>query len=237
MEKIIHTQESVWAAFAETDRKMAETDRLIKEMRDATAKSSAEFNLRMAESDRSIKEMRDATAKSSAESDRRKAEIDLLMAENARRMAKTDRQIKQLGKMIGGLSRNHGLFAEEYFFNSFKRGNKNFFGEQFDKVVRSEILDEDRIKAEFDLLLINGKSVALIEVKYRTKAKTIDRLLNKVKYFRRKFPEYQNHQLFLGVASMVFEEQMENECLDHGIAVIKQVGEAVVIHDENIRTF
>jgi len=212
MEKIEHTFESVWTAFAETDR-------LIKELRDTNAQSSADLDRKMAETDRKM-----------AETDRRMAETD-------RKMAETDRQIKQLGKMIGGLSNNHGLFAEEYFYNAFKRGKKNFFGEKFDKILRSETLEDDRTKAEFDLLLVNGKSVALIEVKFRTRGKTVDQLMNKIKNFRLKFPEYQNHQVYLGIASMVFEDKMEYECIDHGIAVIKQVGDTVVIHDENIRAF
>jgi len=103
--------------------------------------------------------------------------------------------------------------------------------------LRSETLEEDRTKAEFDLLLVNGKSVALIEVKFRTRGKTVGQLMNKIKNFRLKFPEYHNHQLYLGIASMVFEDKMEYECIDHGIAVIKQVGDTVVIHDENIRAF
>jgi hypothetical protein len=36
---------------------------------------------------------------------------------------------------------------------------------------------------------------------------------------------------------MVFDEDIEEKCKENGIAVIKQVGDMVVIHDENIKTF
>ena len=43
--------------------------------------------------------------------------------------------------------------------------------------------------------------------------------------------------LYLGLASMVFPEHLEQECINKGIAVIKQVGDNVVINDENLRFF
>jgi hypothetical protein len=65
----------------------------------------------------------------------------------------------------------------------------------------------------------------------------VDKVLKKVKPFRDRFPEYRNHQLYLGLASMVFDEDIEDKCRENGIAVIKQVGDMVEIHDENLKTF
>jgi hypothetical protein len=156
-----------------------------------------------------------------------------------RQMAATDRQISRLEKQIGGVTNNHGLFAEEYFFNSIRKGEKTFFGQKFDKLIKSAIVEDDnnRTKAELDILLVNGKSVAIVEVKFRARDKHVDKVLKKVKPFRDRFPEYQNHQLYLGLASLVFDEDVEDKCKENGIAVIKQVGDTVVIHDENLKTF
>jgi len=41
----------------------------------------------------------------------------------------------------------------------------------------------------------------------------------------------------LGLASFVFDEAVEKECRENGIAVIKQVGDSVVVYDENLKTF
>jgi hypothetical protein len=39
------------------------------------------------------------------------------------------------------------------------------------------------------------------------------------------------------VASLSFYDDLEQECIDHGIAVIKQVGDTVVINDTNLKVF
>jgi hypothetical protein len=166
-------------------------------------------------------------------------ELAIRQAKTDRQMAETDRQITRLEKQIGGVTNNHGSFAEEYFYNSSRKGEKTFLGEKFDKLIKSAIVEDDnnKTKAEFDIILVNGKSVAIVEVKFRARDKHVDKVLKKVKLFRDRFPEYQNHQVYLGFASMVFDEDIEDKCKENGIAVIKQVGDTVVIHDKNLKTF
>ena len=173
----------------------------------------------------------------------RQAETDRILterfAETDRQMAETSRQISRLEKQTGGITNNNGAFAEEYFINSLREGQMSFLGEKFDKLIKSAIMEDEhnRIRGELDIMLVNGKSVAIIEVKFRARDKHIDHIIKKVKYFRARFPEYKNHQLYLGLASMVFDENIEDMCKEHGIAIIKQVGDTVVIHDENLRRF
>jgi hypothetical protein len=169
----------------------------------------------------------------------RQAETDRQIAQTNLQMAETDRQISRLEKQIGGFSNNHGLFAEEYFINSLEESEKTLLGEKFDKLIKTKIVEDEnnRTKGEFDIMLVNGKSVAIVEVKFRARDKHVDKVLKKVKPFRDRFPEYQNHQIYLGLASMVFDEDIEDKCKENGIAVIKQVGDTVVIHDENLKTF
>jgi hypothetical protein len=156
-----------------------------------------------------------------------------------RQMAATDRQISRLEKQIGGVTNNHGLFAEEYFINSLEKGKKTLLGEKFDKMIKTKIVKDEnnRIKAEFDMVLVNGKTVAIIEVKFRVRDKHVDDVLKKVEPFRDIFPEYQNHKLYLGLASMVFDDDIEKKCKENGIAVIKQIGDTVVIYDKNLQAF
>jgi hypothetical protein len=157
----------------------------------------------------------------------------------AESQAETGLQIAKLEKLIGGVSNNNGLFAEEYFYNSLDHGDKILMGEKFDKLIKSKILvDYDhKTKGELDIILINGKSVAIIEVKFRVRDKHIEKVMKKVKPFREQFPEYQNHKVYLGLASIVFDEDIEDKCKENGIAVIKQVGDNVVVNDNNLRVF
>jgi len=61
--------------------------------------------------------------------------------------------------------------------------------------------------------------------------------MKKVKPFRERFPEYQNHKVYLGLASMVFDENIVVKCKENGIAVITQEGDSVIVHDENLKAF
>jgi hypothetical protein len=63
-------------------------------------------------------------------------EHELAMKEMREFQAKTGRQIDKLHEQIGGISNNQGAFAEEYFFNSFEKGEKNFFGEKFEEISK-----------------------------------------------------------------------------------------------------
>jgi len=178
------------------------------------------------------------TARQMVETDRKMAETDRKMAETAQQMAETDRQITRLEKQIGGLSNNQGLFAEEYFYNSIKKGEKTIFGEKYDKLIKSELIEDDtKIKGELDMMLVNGKTVAIIEVKFKAREKHIDQMFKKVKLFRDKFPEYKKHKVYLGLASMVFDDRIEEKCIENGFAIIKQVGDSIVITDNNLQTF
>jgi hypothetical protein len=164
--------------------------------------------------------------------------VAAMQAETAEQMKATDRKIEKVNKMVGGISNNHGSFAEEYFANSLQKGKNNFFGERFDRLLKYQLIeDKNKTRAECDIMLVNGKSVAIIEVKFKVREKDVEKVEKKVKYFREKFPEYQNHSVYLGLASMVFDENVELNCIKNGIAVIKQAGDTVIVIDENIKAY
>jgi hypothetical protein len=51
------------------------------------------------------------------------------------------------------------------------------------------------------------------------------------------FLEYKNHKIYLGLAGMSFDSKVEEEYKKEGIAMIKQVGDNVIIYDDNLKTF
>ena len=217
------TPESVWAALHDLTQKQAETDRLQKET-DRLQK----------ESDRQMRESR-------AEFDREIKEIGQLQKETDRQMRESradyDERMKKFQKRMGSWEENHGKFAEEYFFNSFEKGEKNFFGEEFE-TIRKNITPIDVIKDdEYDILLINGKSVGIIEVKFRAHQDHIQKVIRKASTFRENFPKYANHKIYLGLAALSFHDGFEQDCDEQGIAIIKQVGDKVIINQDNIKVF
>ena len=209
------TPESVWAMFQEIGRKqeeiahqMQETDRLMKELQ-----------------------------KNMGITDQQMQKTDRQMQETDRRMQETDRRMKELQKTLGGWANNHGSFAEEYFFNSFENGKQNFFGENFDKIVKHVTHFWQGLKDEYDIVLYNHTSVALIEVKYKAHVNDIPTVLNKAETFRILFPNYKDFKIYLGLASMSFYPELEQECINKGIAIIKQVGDTVIISDKHLKVF
>jgi uncharacterized protein YukE len=187
-----------------------------------------------------------ALAKSRAEADQRRADFDRALAKSRaefekemkqynQRSAELNEQLKQLGEQVGGWNNSHGRFAEEFFINSFKRGHKNFFGERFNDIMNN--LKGTETDDEFDIVLLNGHSVAIVEVKFKVRDKDIKKIVKKSTAFKINYPKYQHHLFYIGMASLVFEKGAEQDCVENGIAVIKQIGDTVIINDKNLKTF
>ena len=161
-----------------------------------------------------------------------KAKFDQQMAESR---AEFDQRMKKLDERIGGMANNQGAFAEEYFFNSFESGQTNFFGETFDKIMKNKGGLE--IDDEYDILLINGHTIGIVEIKFKAHENDLPKILKKAETFRINFPKYANHRVYLGLASMAFYPKLEQECINQGIAIIKQSGDSVVINDKHLKAF
>ena len=162
------------------------------------------------------------------------AKFDREMAESK---AEYDRRQKEYDRKFGALTNNLGSFAEEYFFNSFEQGKCDFFGEKFDSIRRNVQDLEQIIDDEYDIVMLNGKSVALVEIKFKAHENDLPKVLKKVETFRINYPKFQNHRIYLGLASMAFYPKLEEKCKEEGIAIVKQDGDNVVINYDNLKAF
>jgi hypothetical protein len=173
------------------------------------------------------------------ETNRLLKETDLIVKENALHMKESradyDRRMKKFDEMIGSWSNNHGRFAEEYFFNSFNNGKQNFVGERFDEIKKN--LKGIETDDEFDIVMLNGHSIGIVEVKFKAHENDLPKVLKKVYSFRANFPKYQNHKVYLGLATMAFYPKLEEECIKQGVAIIKQLGDTVVINDAHLKPY
>jgi len=220
MEKQVHTFESVWATLDNVGVRLDNVGVRL----DSVGVKLDRIAEQQAETDRMQKE-----------TDRLQKETDRIQKETALQMKETDRKIDKMRETLGSWANNQGDFAEEYFFNAFERGKTNFFGEKFDSIRKNKGGLE--VDDEYDIVLINGHSVGIVETKYKAHKNDLPKVLKKVETFRINFPNYVNHKIYLGLASMSFYPALEQECIEQGIAVIKQVGETVVINDEHIKAY
>ena len=95
---------------------------------------------------------------------------------------------------------------------------------------------DSRKKIERDIMLINGKSIAIVGVKYKARREDIYKLINKLPDFRTLYLQYRSHRIYLGLAAMSFKS-VEDETVKKGIAVIKQVGDTIVVSDKHLKVF
>jgi hypothetical protein len=215
-----------------------ENDRQLKEYRNTLREQGVEFNKKLeiqrieeakrsAEFDRKLEAQR-------IEADHRAAEADRRAAEAARRSAELDRQIAALTEQVTGISKSNGLFAEDYFFNSFNRDELNFFGEKFDRAIsgKGKVVND-----EYDFVLINGKTAGIVEVKYRARNDDIEKALKKPDTFRINFPEFRYHRIYLAIAAFSMDENLERKIKSLGMAVIKQEGDKVIVYNKNLKEF
>ena len=181
---------------------------------------------------------RQETEKQRLEAEKQRLEAEKQRQKQSKKIDKqieeTFKAIKELGKNIGGISKSNGDFAEEYFFSAFEKGKQNFFGEKFDVIEKNVKGWKKGFRDEYDILLVNGKTVGIVEVKYNADKENLPRVLNKANTFRSNFPEYKKHKVYIGLASLVFDDKLEQDCIKKGIAVIKQVGKKVIINDKKM---
>ena len=159
------------------------------------------------------------------------------LEETAKLQKENHAAIKELQKTVGGWANNHGTFAEEYFYNSFEKGQQNFFGKKFNEIEKGVKNTWKGVRDEYDIVLYNDDAVAIIEVKYKAHVNDIPAVLKKAETYRILFPNYKDYKIYLGLASMAFYPELEQACVDNGIAIIKQVGDKVVINDKHLKVF
>ncbi|GBU25094.1 hypothetical protein R83H12_01733 [Fibrobacteria bacterium R8-3-H12] len=178
---------------------------------------------------------------SSAEFDRRMQEADRQRKESEAafnlRMEKLDKKLDKLCDDIGGISNNMGHHAEQFFQDVFKK-KLEFGGVKYDEMVPNLAHKSKKDDIEFDIALVNGDSVALIEVKNRIHPDFVKILAEeRIEKFRKFFREFDDYDVYLGIAGFSFSDEVIDRASAYGIGIIKQVGEGVEIKADNLRVY
>jgi hypothetical protein len=166
-----------------------------------------------------------------AETDRRSKEID-------KKFDRLEKMIENTSKQIGGISRSNGEFCEEYFVNSYKE-NPVFMGEKFDKVVEN-LKPHPQLMAiddEYDLVLHNGSTAVLIEMKYKAGTDDVGKMFSKLHSYRANYPMFNDYKIYLCLASFRFPAKVKERAAKEGVVLIQQRGDKIEVISENIRTW
>lgn len=156
-----------------------------------------------------------------------KMATDAQFAETAAQVAKTSAKVDKLAEMYGGVCNNQGRVAEEFYYNSLRK-HPVLNGIRFDDVLKNLHNSRGEIQDEFDIVMVNGSELYLIEVKYKAHSKDLDRLLHqKATNFRKLFPIYANYRQHLGLASFAFDDDLVEEALAQGVTVLQRRGDVI----------
>jgi hypothetical protein len=169
-------------------------------------------------------------AKTDAQLAKTDTAIDELIRSQAKtdaQLAKTDAKLDRLAEMYGGVGNNQGKVAEEFYYNSLGE-NPVLNGIAFDFIEKNITRKKGKIEEEYDILLVNGCDVFIIEVKYHLHPKDIARLMGrKQDNFRKLFPEYANYTLHLALATFAVEDDVKAMALEQGVTVLQRKGNVI----------
>jgi len=162
-----------------------------------------------------------------AEADARQDRIDAQLAENAVQQAKTEAKLDRLAEMYGGVGNSQGAAAEEFYHNSLK-AHPVLAGMRFDFMDKNVTRSRAGVEDEFDLILVNGQEVFVVEVKYKAHASDLERLLTKkAPNFRRLFPEHSGRRQRFALAAFHIHDDLKEAALSQGVTVLQRKGDVI----------
>jgi hypothetical protein len=165
------------------------------------------------------------------------AETDRIVKENAIQIKELRTSLKELSVQIGGIDNNIGYHAEQFFQDVFKE-RLEFGRIKYDEMLPNLTHKSKSEEIEFDIALINGDCIALIEVKNRIHPNFVKALAEeRVEKFRKYFLEFSDYNVYLGIAGFSFCDEVLHQASRYGIGIIKQVGEGVEIEANNLKAY
>jgi hypothetical protein len=171
-----------------------------------------------------------------SKSDQRMAELATAQAETQIEVKETSRVIKEIGRRMGAMASNQGDVAEEFFFNSLN-AKPQIGAITFDSVTPNQIFSRKGKHNEFDIVMVNGQSVALIEVKYKAHVSDLDQIEEQVQNYRHWRPEHKDYKIYSGLAGLNVPPDVVKAAQERGVFVLKRTGDVVEVDAQSMKAF
>jgi hypothetical protein len=156
---------------------------------------------------------------------------DAQLAKTDAQLAKTDAQLARAERILSGIGINLGQAAED-FFASILQKNKKLGKIRFDAVALQLKGHKGKVQDEFDVVMYNGNTVGLVEVKHKVHPFDVELLITrKLPNFKALFPAYAKADFYLGIAGMSIPADAIEIAESAGIAVLRQAGDLLVMND------
>lgn len=153
------------------------------------------------------------------------AAISLKHLELADAQKKTDRQIRELGKQIGGLGDKFGSFTEGLALPSMTKILGKRFG--MDMIAPGLLSRKNGASKELDVFAWSKTrdEAYVVEVKSHLREEALDQMKNTLQEFRDYFPDYAEKKLYGIIAAVHIPKTMRERVLKEGFYLAR-------IHDE-----
>lgn len=213
IEELVAAQNKLSAQQAKTDEQLAKTDAQL-----------ARTDAQLAETDVQLLELKEYLKESYA-----RAEIG---------MAELRESQKEMQRQLGGIGNTNGEFAENFFYSSLQQ-KMELGGVKFDYIERNVKGRFRNLTDEFDIVLYNGDSVGILEVKNNVKSSNVKQLMTtKLQNFRTLHPGYADAKIYLGIAGFTFENKaVKKEAKAAGFAVLEVQGDHHEADTTNMKAY
>jgi hypothetical protein len=155
-----------------------------------------------------------------------------MFQESDRKMQKTERFLKKIGKQMGDLHRRFGEMAEHLVAPSIhKRFNE--LGYHFSAaapggyIIRD--LSTDKILAQADILLINDDYIIVVEVKATVRPQDVEHHIKRLEILKEHWnKQYHDTRIIRGaIAGAIFGEEEKKAVIEAGFYALVQSGDTM----------
>ena len=224
------TKEDLANAILELKKAQQKTDEQLKKTDEQLRKSELELRNLFKKVDERLDKVAKQLGDVNADANKKIKESEVELKDLFK---KVDERLDKVAKQLGGVTNNQGDVAEEYFINSLK--DKLKIGKiDFDYLIPNYIVEGKNIDDEFDILLVNGKSVAIVEVKYKVHPNDVAKLSKKIKNLK-KLPQYKDYEVYAGVAGFKIPKDVINLALKNGYFVLQRKGDVIQTFDKGLK--
>ncbi len=178
-------------------------------------------------------ELKNLVSSLAVESKKNSEEIKKLQVATSEQIQELKNEQSKSNKKWDGFLGNYGEVAEEYFYRSLEK-DKTLGKLKFDEIERN--VRKTSKNVEFDIILINGNTIAIVEVKNKAHPKDIKPLIQKkIQHFKIDYPEYEDYTYYFGIASMITNDEIIRQAKNEGIFLLTQnANHLEVVYDEII---